>query len=117
MDSILFLGSLTALACMHVCLCMCVREGREIAISEFNIHLVLRLHYVLADVAFFFFLIKNWSARLVLALGAEAKLDVVPGSAEHAFPFLTLEDVHVSSEELMHIIYNVIFFYKLLILY
>ncbi|RZS03031.1 hypothetical protein BHM03_00033190 [Ensete ventricosum] len=30
--------------------------------------------------------------RLVLALGAEAKLDVVPGSAEYALPFSTLED-------------------------
>ncbi|CAD5177240.1 unnamed protein product [Musa acuminata subsp. malaccensis] len=29
---------------------------------------------------------------LVLALGAEAKLDVVPGSAEYALPFSTLED-------------------------
>ncbi|KAE9602755.1 putative NADH:ubiquinone reductase (non-electrogenic) [Lupinus albus] len=29
---------------------------------------------------------------LVLALGAEAKLDVVPGAAEFAFPFTTLED-------------------------
>ncbi|CAN1188071.1 Alternative NAD(P)H-ubiquinone oxidoreductase C1, chloroplastic/mitochondrial [Linum perenne] len=31
-------------------------------------------------------------ARLVLALGSEAKLDVVPGSAEFALPFSTLED-------------------------
>ncbi|XP_037457515.1 uncharacterized protein LOC119328641 isoform X2 [Triticum dicoccoides] len=30
-------------------------------------------------------------ARLVLALGAEAKIDVVPGSAEYALPFTTLE--------------------------
>ncbi|CAL1358090.1 unnamed protein product [Linum trigynum] len=29
---------------------------------------------------------------LVLALGSEAKLDVVPGSAEYALPFSTLED-------------------------
>ncbi|XP_048335145.2 alternative NAD(P)H-ubiquinone oxidoreductase C1, chloroplastic/mitochondrial isoform X2 [Ziziphus jujuba] len=29
---------------------------------------------------------------LVLALGAEAKLDVVPGAAEYALPFSTLED-------------------------
>ncbi|CAK7354664.1 unnamed protein product [Dovyalis caffra] len=29
---------------------------------------------------------------LVLALGAEAKLDIVPGAAEFAFPFSTLED-------------------------
>ncbi|RCV20713.1 hypothetical protein SETIT_4G079100v2 [Setaria italica] len=29
---------------------------------------------------------------LVLALGAEAKIDVVPGSAEYALPFTTLED-------------------------
>ncbi|CAI0456197.1 unnamed protein product [Linum tenue] len=32
------------------------------------------------------------SARLVLALGSETKLDVVPGSAEYALPFSTLED-------------------------
>ncbi|XP_065874203.1 alternative NAD(P)H-ubiquinone oxidoreductase C1, chloroplastic/mitochondrial isoform X4 [Euphorbia lathyris] len=31
-------------------------------------------------------------ARLVLALGAEAKLDVVPGATEFAFPFSTIED-------------------------
>ncbi|XP_062233287.1 uncharacterized protein LOC133930622 isoform X2 [Phragmites australis] len=31
-------------------------------------------------------------ARLVLALGAEAKIDVIPGSAEYALPFTTLED-------------------------
>ncbi|KAK9266232.1 hypothetical protein L1049_012436 [Liquidambar formosana] len=31
---------------------------------------------------------------LVLALGAEAKLDVVPGAAEFAFPFSTLEDAY-----------------------
>ncbi|CAI0455086.1 unnamed protein product [Linum tenue] len=31
-------------------------------------------------------------ARLVLALGSETKLDVVPGSAEYALPFSTLED-------------------------
>ncbi|XP_062233289.1 alternative NAD(P)H-ubiquinone oxidoreductase C1, chloroplastic/mitochondrial-like isoform X4 [Phragmites australis] len=29
---------------------------------------------------------------LVLALGAEAKIDVIPGSAEYALPFTTLED-------------------------
>lgn len=37
-----------------------------------------------------------WAARLVLALGAEAKLDVVPGAVEYAFPFSTLEDAQVS---------------------
>lgn len=37
-----------------------------------------------------------WTARLVLALGAEAKLDVVPGAAEYALPFSTLEDARVS---------------------
>lgn len=37
-----------------------------------------------------------WTARLVLALGAEAKLDVVPGAAEFAMPFSTLEDARVS---------------------
>ncbi|KAJ8765277.1 hypothetical protein K2173_011974 [Erythroxylum novogranatense] len=31
---------------------------------------------------------------LVLALGAEAKLDIVPGAAEYAFPFSTLEDAY-----------------------
>lgn len=35
-------------------------------------------------------------ARLVLALGAEAKLDIVPGAAEFALPFSTLEDACVS---------------------
>ncbi|KAL6521494.1 Nuclear pore complex subunit [Orobanche gracilis] len=37
---------------------------------------------------------------LVLALGAEAKLDVVPGSIENAFPFSTLEDAHRVNEKL-----------------
>lgn len=36
--------------------------------------------------------ISNTTARLVLALGAEAKLDVVPGATEFAIPFSTLED-------------------------
>lgn len=31
---------------------------------------------------------------LVLAMGAEAKVDVVPGSAEYSIPFTTLEDAH-----------------------
>lgn len=35
------------------------------------------------------------SARLVLALGAEPKLDVVPGAMEFALPFYTLEDTIV----------------------
>lgn len=35
------------------------------------------------------------TARLVLALGAESKLDVVPGAMELAFPFYTLEDAIV----------------------
>jgi NADH:ubiquinone reductase (non-electrogenic) len=35
-------------------------------------------------------------ARLVLALGAEAKLDLVPGAAEFALPFSTLEDALVN---------------------
>lgn len=39
----------------------------------------------------------NWAARLVLALGAETKLDTVPGSAEYAIPFSTLEDACVSN--------------------
>ncbi|XP_038979202.1 alternative NAD(P)H-ubiquinone oxidoreductase C1, chloroplastic/mitochondrial-like [Phoenix dactylifera] len=37
---------------------------------------------------------------LVLALGAEAKLDVVPGSAEYAFPFSTLEDARKVNSKL-----------------
>lgn len=38
----------------------------------------------------------EWAARLVLALGTEPKLDIVPGSAEYAIPFSTLEDALVS---------------------
>lgn len=34
--------------------------------------------------------------RLVLALGAETKLDAVPGSMEFALPFSTYEDACVS---------------------
>lgn len=34
---------------------------------------------------------------LVLAIGAEAKLDIVPGAADYALPFYTLEDAHVST--------------------
>ncbi|KAL3640477.1 Nuclear pore complex subunit [Castilleja foliolosa] len=37
---------------------------------------------------------------LVLALGAEAKLDVVPGAIEYAFPFSTLEDALRVNEKL-----------------
>ncbi|WOK94011.1 alternative NAD(P)H-ubiquinone oxidoreductase C1, chloroplastic/mitochondrial [Canna indica] len=37
---------------------------------------------------------------LVLALGAESKLDVVPGSAEYALPFSTLEDAHKVDKKL-----------------
>lgn len=39
-------------------------------------------------------------ARLVLALGAEAKLDLVPGAVEYALPFSTLEDAHKVNEKL-----------------
>lgn len=39
---------------------------------------------------------SSWAARLVLALGAEAKLDLIPGAAEFALPFSTLEDACVS---------------------
>ncbi|CAN1188070.1 Alternative NAD(P)H-ubiquinone oxidoreductase C1, chloroplastic/mitochondrial [Linum perenne] len=39
---------------------------------------------------------------LVLALGSEAKLDVVPGSAEFALPFSTLEDALVSIQKVDH---------------
>ncbi|XP_056168602.1 alternative NAD(P)H-ubiquinone oxidoreductase C1, chloroplastic/mitochondrial isoform X2 [Syzygium oleosum] len=35
---------------------------------------------------------------LVLALGAESKLDVVPGAAEYALPFSTLEDALVDNK-------------------
>ncbi|RDX58615.1 Alternative NAD(P)H-ubiquinone oxidoreductase C1, chloroplastic/mitochondrial [Mucuna pruriens] len=38
--------------------------------------------------------------RLVLALGAEAKLDVVPGAAEFAIPFSTLEDARKVNDKL-----------------
>ncbi|CAK9152216.1 unnamed protein product [Ilex paraguariensis] len=41
-----------------------------------------------------------WAARLVLALGAEAKLDVVPGAAEFALPFSTLKDAQKVDEKL-----------------
>ncbi|CAL0306686.1 unnamed protein product [Lupinus luteus] len=37
---------------------------------------------------------------LVLALGAEAKLDVVPGAAEFAFPFTTLENARKVNDKL-----------------
>lgn len=37
-------------------------------------------------------LVSNMTARLVLALGAESKVDSVPGSVELALPFSTLED-------------------------
>ncbi|KAL8546458.1 hypothetical protein ACS0TY_006258 [Phlomoides rotata] len=37
---------------------------------------------------------------LVLALGAEAKLDVVPGATEYALPFSTLEDARRVDEKL-----------------
>jgi histidinol phosphatase-like PHP family hydrolase len=44
--------------------------------------------------------ILEWAARLVLALGAEAKSDV-PASAEYAHPFMkTLEDSLVSIHHL-----------------
>ncbi|KAL7176011.1 hypothetical protein ACSBR2_029565 [Camellia fascicularis] len=39
----------------------------------------------------------NMTVRLVLALGAESKVDVVPGAAEFALPFSTLEDACVSN--------------------
>ncbi|KAL4391564.1 hypothetical protein HN51_012794 [Arachis hypogaea] len=37
---------------------------------------------------------------LVLSLGAETKLDVVPGAAEYAFPFSTLEDARKVNNKL-----------------
>jgi len=48
--------------------------------------------------------VLGWAARLVLALGAEAKINVVPGSAEYALPFTTLEDALVSTNPLMKFI-------------
>lgn len=44
-----------------------------------------------------FSFLNLWAARLVLAIGAEAKLDIVPGAADYALPFYTLEDAHVST--------------------
>ena len=43
----------------------------------------------------------EWAARLVLALGAEAKIDAVPGSAEYALPFTTLEHALVRINHMM----------------
>lgn len=40
------------------------------------------------------------TARLVLALGAETKLDVVPGAVEYALPFSTFEDACKVNEKL-----------------
>ncbi|KAG0478000.1 hypothetical protein HPP92_012719 [Vanilla planifolia] len=40
--------------------------------------------------------------RLVLALGAAAKLDAVPGSAEFAYPFITLADAILKLLERKH---------------
>lgn len=37
-----------------------------------------------------------WAARLVLSLGAEPKLDFIPGAVEFALPFSTLDDACVS---------------------
>ena len=48
--------------------------------------------------------VLEWAARLVLALGAEAKIDVVPGSTEYALPFTTLVDALVSTNPLMKFI-------------
>lgn len=38
----------------------------------------------------------TWAVRLVLALGAAGKVDLVPGAAEFALLFSTLEDAYVS---------------------
>ncbi|KAL9148414.1 hypothetical protein ABFS82_12G039700 [Erythranthe guttata] len=40
---------------------------------------------------------------LVLALGAETKLDVVPGAVEYALPFSTLRDAHRVNEKLIQL--------------
>lgn len=55
--------------------------------------IVYRIVYFLLIWTFFI----SSTARLVLALGAEAKLDVVPGATEFAIPFSTLEDARVSA--------------------
>jgi NADH dehydrogenase FAD-containing subunit len=52
------------------------------------------------SMSFLLTFILEWAARLVLALGAEAKIDVVPGSVEYALPFTTLQDALVSIHHL-----------------
>ena len=52
--------------------------------------------YRLGILVFTIYLLEPWTARLVIALGAETKLDLVPGAADFALPFSTLEDAHVS---------------------
>lgn len=49
----------------------------------------------LSIIDFFWFIHTDLPARLVLALGSDAKLDVVPGAMEYALPFSTLEDARV----------------------
>jgi hypothetical protein len=46
----------------------------------------------------------EWAARLVLALGAEAKIDAVPGSSEYALPFTTLEHALVRINNLLKLL-------------
>jgi len=41
--------------------------------------------------------------RIVLAVGGETRLDIVPGATEHAIPFRTLEDVHRVEARLRHL--------------
>lgn len=45
-------------------------------------------------------LLLNTIDRLVLSLGAEPKLDVIPGAVEFAFPFSTLNDAFKVNEKL-----------------
>lgn len=39
---------------------------------------------------------RSGGARLVLALGSEPRMNIVPGASEFAVPFSTLEDALVS---------------------
>ncbi len=50
------------------------------------------------------YLISMWENRLVIALGAEPRLGIVPGATENALPFSTLEDALVSLTPQMSIV-------------
>jgi NADH dehydrogenase FAD-containing subunit len=45
---------------------------------------------------------RSGGARLVLALGSEPRMNMVPGAAELAIPFSTLEDALVSQATLSY---------------